>query len=377
MGDQRKNSDQKVGEVFSDPLVSPSLASRFSQDIVDKSNRNTGVSVAASAVGMGLAAQSASDDGLQSFAFQLDGESVPSTVNRGSNQAASGLKPLNVMADGPEAVSADIDVPSDELSPEVAVEAMKGTSDEEEASVTHAVSDVSLFVGRAGSESAAEVSASVVKPSDRVDEDTVIDNPPSPSDQTVGFPDVDLREDASGEPVADNSDTPADETLAEDGHDADANIGDATLPTDQVPGDGGVVDGLLGDGGLVGGLVGEDGLLDSVTGEDGVVDAILGDGGVVDGLIGDGGVVDGLLGDGGLVDGLVGEDGLLDSVTGEDGVVDAILGDGGVVDGLLGDGGVVDGLLGDGGLVGGLVGEDGLLDSVTGEDGVVDAILGD
>ena len=137
-----------------------------------------------------------------------------------------------------------------------------------------------------------------------------------------------------------------------------------------------------------------DSLLDTVAGEDGIVDAILGEDGVVNGLL----------------DVVAGEDGLLDSVldvvTGDDGLVgsltETVLGDDGIVNGLLegvaGEDGVVSGILGtvtgSGGLLGGLLGggwdepstEDpvtaqvddvaaGIADSVLSEDGLVDGAL--
>ncbi|WP_193372581.1 hypothetical protein [Oceanicola sp. S124] len=179
-------------------------------------------------------------------------------------------------------------------------------------------------------------------------------------------------------------------------------------------------DGLL--SGIVGGLVGDDGLVDDLLGDGGLVDDLLddllGEGGavqgVVEGILGDGGIADGLLGHGGLLDGLldydsalgsvveiiVADNGLLGLVYGEESLIveltedllDGLVGDGGVIDSLLdgvaGEGGllgsVVGGLSGAtglvDGLVGGVLGPDGDLGSVgdglLGEDGLVGSLLG-
>lgn len=158
-----------------------------------------------------------------------------------------------------------------------------------------------------------------------------------------------------------------------------------------VLGDGGIVDSLLdpllGDGGLV------DNLLDPILGDGGLVDSlldpILGDGGVVDNLLdpllGEDGLIGGLLETvtGGLLDPVLGQDGLLGGITGA--VTDPLLGEDGLVGGLLDpvtgtDGivsGVLDPLLGQGGVVTDLVETltDGALAPVLGEDGVLGSVL--
>lgn len=169
---------------------------------------------------------------------------------------------------------------------------------------------------------------------------------------------------------------------------------------DQVTGDGGLVETVLGEGGVVDNLLdpllGDGGLIDTVLdpllGDDGVVgvvlDPVLGDEGLVDTLLGEGGVADSLLdpllGDGApletVLDPVLGDDGLvgavLDPLLGDDGPVEPVLapvlGAGGIV------GAVTDPLLGPEGLVGDVIGAGGaldpLLDGPVG--GLVDALLG-
>lgn len=169
----------------------------------------------------------------------------------------------------------------------------------------------------------------------------------------------------------------------------------------------GVLEPILGEDGLLGGLVG--GVLDPLLGEDGlagqVLDPLLGQDGVLgtvlEPVLGEDGIVTGVVEviTDGVLDPLLGQDGVLgtvlDPVLGEGGVLDTvvapILGDDGplnyVLDPLVGEDGIItaavepvlggDGILGD--LLAPVVGEEGLLGDVLapviGNDGILDSVL--
>ncbi|UOA16649.1 beta strand repeat-containing protein [Sulfitobacter dubius] len=324
----------------------------------DTGARSTGISVTAGAIGMGLAAQSASQDGLMAFAATLPGADVLASLAKGDPQGPS-TGPADVVgAEGiggdfqPDGAAIEAHLGADPLAAEASDTASYDTAVtpgvQESQLTSHIAIDPSAVVGEAVQDAR---SAPV--------------NSPAGAQPNVGA--------SGGEKVVSTI------TIVP---------GDSLLP-DDIPGDdgpvGSIVGSVIGDGGLVDGLLdgvlGEGSLLDSVLGEDGVVGVLLGEDGIVSGLLGDGGVVDSVLGEGGLVDGLVGgvlgEDGLVGGLLGDDGLVDNLLGDDGLVGGLLGQDGVVDNLLGDDGVVGGLLGEDGVVGGLLGDDGLVGGLLGD
>ncbi|UOA33909.1 hypothetical protein DSM110093_03744 (plasmid) [Sulfitobacter sp. DSM 110093] len=324
----------------------------------DTGARSTGISVTAGAIGMGLAAQSASQDGLMAFAATLPGADVLASLAKGDPQGPSTGAADVVGAEGiggdfqPDGAAIEAHLGADPLAAETSDTASYDTAVtpgvQESQLTSHIAIDPSAVVGEAVQEAR---SAPV--------------NSPAGTQPNVGA--------SGGEKVVSTI------TIVP---------GDSLLP-DDIPGDdgpvGSIVGSLIGDDGLVDGLLdgvlGEGSLLDSVLGEDGVVGVLLGEDGIVSGLLGDGGVIDSVLGEGGLVDGLVGgvlgEDGLVGGLLGDDGLVGGLLGQDGVVDNLLGDDGVVGGLLGEDGLVGGLLGDDGLVGGLLGDNGVVDVVLGD
>lgn len=306
----------------------------------DTSARSTGISVTAGAIGMGLASQSASQDGLMAFAATLPGADVLASLakaetqrHRASSADVAGAEGIGVgfQPDG-----------ADPLPPE----ATETTS--YDMAVTPAVQESQL------------ASYIAIYPSAVVGTTVQGARSASVNSSAGTHPNADAGGDAQVVSVIEI--VPSDDFLPDD---IMGNDGPVESIVRSVIGDGSIVDGLLG------GVLGEGGLLDSVLGEDGVVGVVFGEDGIVSGLLGNGGVINSVLGDGDLVDGLVG------GVLGDDGLVGGLLGEDGVVDNLLGDDGLVGGLLGADGLVGGLLGDDGVVDMVQGDDGLVGGALGE
>ncbi len=363
----------------------------------DMSPRNTGVSVTAGAIGMGLAAQSASQDGLMAFAATLPGADVLASLAQGETQSptektadvaggedlggafqpdgapieADGVDPL----EGASFDADDAEMPAAPRAQESHLTSHIGVDGSAIGSVsiqgtarTPTTPSVVAQLNEAVGAAEKVVPTIAVVPGDHLLPDDIA-GAEGPVGSIVGsvIGDGDLAGGVLGEGGA------LDSVLGEDG------VVGVLLGGD------GLVSGLLGDGGIVGAVLGEDGVVDGLLGEDGLVGGVLGDDGLVGGLLGEDSVVDDLLGENGLVQGVLGEDGIVDGLLGEDGVVGGVLGDNGVVGGVLGEdglvGGVVDGLLGGGSgdesLAGGLLGEDGVIDGLAGEDGLLGGVLGD
>ncbi len=354
----------------------------------DTGPRSIGISVTAGAIGMGLAAQSASQDGLMAFAATLPGADVLVSLAKGDTQSpaqsadvAGGEGLGGASHSQGAAIEAEVDVdPLQKTAFESADAELSVAPGIEEGQFTSQIGVDASTIGSVSGQGVASLPANLsadaqlnveagagrntaaitIVPGDRVlpDADDIAGDE-GPAGSIIGSV---IGDDGLVGGVLDG--------VVGDGGLLDAVVGDDGLVSGLL-GDGGVIDSVLGDGGLV------DGLVDGVLGEDGVVDALLGDDGLVGGLVGDGGVVDNLLGDDGVVGGLLGEDGVVGGLLGDDGLVGGLLGDNGVVDLVLGDDGVVGGLLGDDGLVGGLLGDNGVVDVVLGDDGLVGGLLGD
>ncbi|SFH37723.1 hypothetical protein [Sulfitobacter dubius] len=319
----------------------------------DMSPRSTGISVTAGAIGMGLAAQSASQDGLMAFAATLPGADILASLARSETQ-------------GPSAKSADVaegENVGGAFQPDGAaieadsVDPLQGASfdaDDLEMSVAPSVQE-SQLTSHIGVDGSAIGSVSIQGTTRASTNSSVAEQ----LNEVLG---------AAEKVVPTIAVVPGDHLLPEDIAGAEGPVGPIV---GSVIGDGDLADGLLD------GVLGEGSALDSVLGEDGVVGVLLGEDGLVSGLLGDGGVVGAVLGEDGVVDALLGEDGLVGGVLGDDGVVGGLLGEGGVVDDLLGENGLVQGVLGEDGIVDGLLGEDGLVGGVLGDNGVVGGVLGE
>ncbi|PHQ69461.1 MAG: hypothetical protein COB97_07480 [Paracoccus sp.] len=314
-----------------------------------------GVGLGASAVGMGLAAQSVGQDFTIDLAASL--KVVGEDATQADNQAPEssdqpGTDTLAAQDTGPAAMdiagsaNPDLDVlPQDSAeAPNIATPAFapplsgrehQGAGDQQITTARNTVPDQndasSPFRSAAADEAASPEFVQTIEGISEIDR-----TPPSQPE------DIKTRNENIGNVAPENGDGSDVETAT------DGTTGVVEAVLDPVLGPvGDLTDDLLGQDGLVGG----------------VLDPVLGDGGLVDS------VLDPVLGSvGDLTDGLLGQDGLvggvLDPVLGEDGVVEAVL------DPVLGPvGDLTDDLLGQGGLVGGV------LDPVLGEDGVVEAVL--
>ena len=353
-----------------------------------------GVGLGASAIGMGLAAQSVGQDFTVNLAASLKvvGEDATQADNKAPESSDQpGTDTLAAQDTGPAAMdiagsaNPDLDVlPQDSAeAPNIATPAFapplsgrehQGAGDQQITTARNTVPDQndasSPFRSAAADEAASPEFVQTIEGISEIDR-----TPPSQPE------DIKTRNENIGHVAPENGDG-SDVETATDGTTGvveavlDPVLGPVGDLTDDLLGQdglvGGVLDPVLGDGGLVDsvldpvlgsvgdltdGLLGQDGLvggvLDPVLGEDGVVEAVLDP---VLGPVGD--LTDDLLGQ----DGLVG--GVLDPVLGEDGLVD------GVLDPVLGSvGDLTDDLLGQDELVGGV------LDPVLGEDGVVEAVL--
>ena len=315
----------------------------------DMSPRNTGVSVTAGAIGMGLAAQSASQDGLMAFAATLPGADVLASLAQGETQS-----PTEKTADvaGGEDLGGAFQPDGAPIEAD-GVDPLEGASfDADDAEMPAAPrAQESHLTSHIGVDGSAIGSVSI---------QGTARTPTTPSvvaqlNEAVG---------AAEKVVPTIAVVPGDHLLPDDIAGAEGPVGS-------------IVGSVIGDGDLAGGVLGEGGALDSVLGEDGVVGVLLGGDGLVSGLLGDGGVVGAVLGEDGVVDGLLGEDGLVGGVLGDDGLVGGLLGEDSVVDDLLGENGLAGGLLGEDGVIDGLAGEDGLLGGVLGDNGVVSGVLGE
>lgn len=348
------------------------------QAMSDTGTRSTGVSVTAGAIGMGLAAQSASQDGLLAFAATLPDAELLASFAKYASEGARGEQP------GVELQAA---AAAEEPSALSATEAQSGPEQPQVEGSEAVVQDGSAAAGVPQSPPIANVATEASAAEARAVVGAM--SPQGAPTSVAAGVQVDIVDRADGSaggqqlaPIINI--VPGDHSvpgglLGEDGLVGpviDLVVGDDGLVN-------GVLDGVLGENGVVGVLVGEDGLLSGVLGDGGLVDSVIGDGGVVDGLLGKEGLIGGVLGDGGLVGGLLGEEGLVGGALGDDGLIggiaddllEPVLGDGGVVGGLLGEEGLVGGVLGDGGLAGGLLGDDRLIGGVA--DDLLGPVLGD
>ena len=388
---------------------------------------------AAGAIGLDLAMQSASGDGMAAFAATSD-LPVETPGDEGSEASAPAEAALSPDEAAPEAPPAE---------PELASGDAEETGEEATGAVAEAVGSFVMGYGGAVT-SLGSVPVASGSPGLTAEARVAPAADPGAESPATSVP----AEEGAGEEahapglvgglIGDGG--VVDDLLGEDGvvdDLLDGLLGDGGVVQGVVTGvlgDGGLVDGLLGSGGLLDGIidydsalgsvvevvVGEDGLLGLVYGEnslvvslgEGLLDGLVGDDGLVDGLLdglaGSGGLLDsvagifsgetgviegvvgGVLGEEGLipsvVDGLLGEDGLVDSVLdgligdesplGGDGLLGGVLGDDGLLGGIVGDDGLLGGVLGDDGLLGGVVGDDGLLGGVLGDDGLLGGLTG-
>ena len=365
MGKRDNLSGTQVRSAVGDQANGLSLPGRTLQNADDKGGRLNGVSATATAIGMGLALQSGSPDGLQAFAETLpEGDApVPDAKAADKTPAAQDQTVLDADQDGGNATAHPFEIASLDVAAESA--AVGDTTDAAAEPKMASLGAAPLH----GSQDDQPYFKQSVKPGE--DTDPTLHTPSSPK------PEVSNDTPSSPPPMP-----VTDTLLGEDG--VVDTVVDTLLGEDGVVDT--VVDTLLGEDGVVDTVVdtllGEDGVVDTVVdtllGDDGVVDVVLGDDGIVDTILGDDGVVDTVidtvLGDDGVVDVVLGDDGIVDTVLGDDGVVetvvDTVLGDDGVVDVVLGDDGIVDTILGDDGVVGTVV------DTVLGDDGIVGTLVG-
>ncbi len=382
MGKRDNLSGTQVRSAVGDQANGLSLPGRTLHNADDKGGRLNGVSATATAIGMGLALQSGSPDGLQAFAETLpEGDTpVPDAKTADKNPTAQDQSVLGADQDGANATAQPFEIASLDVAAESP--AVGDTTDAPAEPKMASLGAAPLH----GSQDDQPYFKQSVKPGE--DTDPTLHTPSSPKPAVSN--DAPSSPPPSPMPVTDTLlgedgvvDTVVDTLLGEDG--VVDTVVDTLLGEDGVVDT--VVDTLLGEDGVVDTVVdtllGEDGVVDTVVdtvlGEDGVVDVVLGDDGIVDTILGDDGVVDTVLdtvlGDDGVVDVVLGDDGVVDTVLGDDGVVDTVvdtvLGDDGVVDVVLGDDGIVDTILGDDGVVGTVV------DTVLGDDGIVGSLLGD
>ena len=351
MGKRDNLSGTQVRSAVGDQANGLSLPGRTLQNADDKGGRLNGVSATATAIGMGLALQSGSPDGLQAFAETLpEGDApVPDAKAADKTPAAQDQTVLDADQDGGNATAHPFEIASLDVAAESA--AVGDTTDAAAEPKMASLGAAPLH----GSQDDQPYFKQSVKPGE--DTDPTLHTPSSPK------PEVSNDTPSSPPPMP-----VTDTLLGEDG------VVDTVVDT--LLGEDGVVDTVVDT------LLGEDGVVDTVVdtllGDDGVVDVVLGDDGIVDTILGDDGVVDTVidtvLGDDGVVDVVLGDDGIVDTVLGDDGVVetvvDTVLGDDGVVDVVLGDDGIVDTILGDDGVVGTVV------DTVLGDDGIVGTLVG-
>tara|TARA_R110000868_G_scaffold18172_70_gene79935 strand:+ start:12080 stop:14260 length:2181 start_codon:yes stop_codon:yes gene_type:complete len=379
VGKRDNLSGTQVRSAVGDQANGLSLPGRTLQNADDKGGRLNGVSATATAIGMGLALQSGSPDGLQAFAETLpEGDApVPDAKAADKTPAAQDQTVLDADQDGGNATAHPFEIASLDVAAESA--AVGDTTDAAAEPKMASLGAAPLH----GSQDDQPYFKQSVKPGE--DTDPTLHTPSSPkpevsNDTPSSPPPMPVTDTLLGEDGV--VDTVVDTLLGEDG--VVDTVVDTLLGEDGVVDT--VVDTLLGEDGVVDTVVdtllGEDGVVDTVVdtllGDDGVVDVVLGDDGIVDTILGDDGVVDTVidtvLGDDGVVDVVLGDDGIVDTVLGDDGVVetvvDTVLGDDGVVDVVLGDDGIVDTILGDDGVVGTVV------DTVLGDDGIVGTLVG-